>query len=47
MLPLAAILIGTPATAPAQPAEKITVMLDARIEGRATPDATAARRQRP
>jgi hypothetical protein len=43
MLMLAAILIGVPSTAPAQPAEKITITLDARTEGRATPDAAAAR----
>jgi hypothetical protein len=43
MLMLAAILIGMPSLAPAQPAEKITVVLDARTEGRATADAAAAR----
>ena len=43
MLMLAAVLIGTPSPAPAQPAEKITVVLAARTEGRATADAAAAR----
>jgi hypothetical protein len=43
MLMLAAILIGMPSPAAAQPAEKITVVLDARTEGRATADAAAAR----
>ena len=43
MLMLAAVLIGAPSTASAQPAEKITVMLDARTEGRAAPDAAAAK----
>ena len=40
---LAAMLIGAPAAARAQPAEKISVMLDARTEGRATRDQAAAR----
>jgi hypothetical protein len=43
MLMLAALLIGTPSPAPAQPAEEITVMVEARTEGRATADAAAAR----
>ena len=43
MLMLAAILIGAPSLCTAQPAEKITVMLDARTEGRATRDDTATR----
>ena len=43
MLMLTAILIGAPTTALAQATQKITVMLDARTEGRATQDAAAAR----
>jgi hypothetical protein len=43
MLMLAMIVAGAPSTASAQPAERIAVMLDARTEGRATPDAAAAR----
>ena len=43
MLMLAVILAGAPSTVLTQPAEKIAVMLDARTEGRATPDAAAAR----
>ena len=43
MLLLAAMLVGGPSPGLAQPAEKIAVMLDARTEGRATPDAAAAR----
>lgn len=35
--------IGMPSDAPAQPAETITVMLDARTEGRATRDPAATR----
>ena len=40
---LAALLIGAPPLAQAQPAEPITVMLDVRTEGRATRDAAADR----
>jgi hypothetical protein len=43
MLMVAALLGGVPATADAQPAEPITVMLDARTEGRATRDPAATR----
>ena len=43
MLMLAAMLIGAAPTALAQPAEKITVMLDVRSEGRPTRDETATR----
>ena len=39
----AAVLVGAPPTARAQPAEKITVMLDARSAGRATRDPIATR----
>jgi hypothetical protein len=41
MLILAAMLIGAPRPALAQPAEKITVVLDVRSEGRATRDEVA------
>jgi hypothetical protein len=40
---LAAVLIGAAPTAFAQPREKITVVLEVRAEGRATPDAVATR----
>ena len=40
---LLAMLIGAPSPAPAQPAEKITVVLDVRSEARATRDDAAAR----
>jgi len=43
MLMLAAMLIGAAPMARAQPAEPITVMLDARTEGRATRDEAATR----
>ena len=43
MLMLAAILMGAPPLALAQPAEKITVVIDVRSEGRATRDAAATR----
>src|SRR4051812_17302795 len=43
MLMLAALTIGLSAAAPAQPAEKITVVLDVRTEGRPTRDAAADR----
>jgi hypothetical protein len=43
MLLLAAMLIGVSSPSTAQPAEKITVMLDVRSEGRATRDAAATR----
>ena len=43
MLMLAAMLIVAPSLALAQPAEKISVMLDARSEGRATRDEAATR----
>jgi hypothetical protein len=43
MLLLAVMLIGAWSPAIAQPAEKITVMLDVRSEGRATRDAAATR----
>ncbi len=43
MLMLAVILIGAPSAAPAQPAAAITVMLEARTEGRATRDEAATR----
>ena len=43
MLLLAALLIGAPPPAPAQPAEKITVVLDVRSEGRPTRDEAATR----
>ena len=40
---VAALLISVPVAAVAQPAERITVVLDARTEGRATRDETATR----
>ena len=43
MLMLAAMLIGAPSLAFAQPAEKISIMLDVRSEGRATRDEAATR----
>jgi hypothetical protein len=43
MLLLAALLIGAPSSAPAQPAEKITVVLEVRSEGRPTRDEAATR----
>jgi hypothetical protein len=43
MLMLAVLLIGAVPAARAQPAEPITVMLDARTEGRATRDEAATR----
>jgi len=43
MLMLAALTIGLSAAARAQPAEKITVVLDVRTEGRPTRDAAADR----
>jgi len=43
MLLLAAMLIGVPPMALAQPAEKITVVLDVRSEGRASADELATR----
>jgi len=43
MLSLAVMLIGAWSPVTAQPAEKITVMLDVRSEGRATRDAAATR----
>jgi hypothetical protein len=43
ILMAAALLLGVPPAARAQPAEKITVMLDARTEGRPSPDRAAAR----
>jgi hypothetical protein len=42
-LVLAALLTGAASQALAQPAEKITVMLDVRVEGRATADEAATR----
>jgi len=43
MLILAAMLLSAPLVALAQPAERITVVLDVRSEGRPSPDAAATR----